>query len=79
MTGYDDLDMFGGLDASTLPPRQQRILLTIRDWVDGHGCPPSTREIADAVGLRSTSTVSKHLKALEDKGFLRRGGSMTRQ
>ncbi|MGF7122901.1 transcriptional repressor LexA [Rhodococcus sp. BE178] len=79
MTGYDDLDMFGGLDASTLPPRRQRILLTIRDWVDAYGCPPSTREIADAVGLRSTSTVSKHLRILEDSGFLRRGGAMTRQ
>ncbi|QBJ97042.1 transcriptional repressor LexA [Rhodococcus sp. ABRD24] len=79
MTGYDDLDMFGGLDASTLPPRQQLILLTIRDCVASNGCPPSTREIADAVGLRSTSSVSKHLKSLEQQGFLRRGSSMARQ
>ncbi|RVW06667.1 transcriptional repressor LexA [Rhodococcus spongiicola] len=79
MTGYDDLDMFGGLDPSTLPPTQQRILVAIHDWVSAHGCPPSTREIAHAVGLRSTSSVSKHLKSLEHKGFLRRGGSMTRQ
>ncbi|MEU2003153.1 transcriptional repressor LexA [Rhodococcus sp. NPDC019627] len=71
--------MFGGLDASTLPPRQQRILATIRDWVAAHGCPPSTRQIGDAVGLRSTSSVSKHLKSLEERGFLRRGSAMARQ
>ena len=70
MTGYDDLDH---LDTSTLPPRQQQILLTIRDWVVAYGYPPNTRQIGDAVGLRSSSTVSKHLKSLEDKGFLRRG------
>ncbi|WP_305093719.1 transcriptional repressor LexA [Prescottella sp. R16] len=79
MTGYDDLDMFGGLDANALPPRQQRILLVIRDRVAADGCPPSTREIADAVGLRSTSTVSRHLKSLEEQGFLRRGTAMARQ
>ncbi|QCQ93525.1 transcriptional repressor LexA [Rhodococcus sp. SGAir0479] len=79
MTGYDDPEMFGGLDASILPARQQRILLTIRDWVAANGCPPSTRQIADAVGLRSASSVSKHLKSLEEKGFLRRGNAMARQ
>lgn len=79
VTDYDDLDMFGGLDASTLPSRQQRILATIRDWVAAHGCTPSTGQIGDAVGLRSTSSVSKHLKSLEEKGFLRRGTAMARQ
>ncbi|BAH51399.1 transcriptional repressor LexA [Rhodococcus opacus] len=79
MTDYDDLDMFGGLDASTLPSRQQRILATIRDWAATHGCSPSTRQIGDAVGLRSTSSVSKHLKSLEEKGFLQRGSAMARQ
>ncbi|KZM72617.1 transcriptional repressor LexA [Nocardia terpenica] len=76
MTGYDDA--FSHLDTSTLPPRQQRILVTIRDWVVRHGYAPSTRELGDAVGLRSTSSVSKHLKALEDKGFLRRGDTVSR-
>ncbi|MFC4603797.1 transcriptional repressor LexA [Rhodococcus kronopolitis] len=70
--------MFDGLDTSTLPPRQQQILATIRDWVVAHGYPPSTRQLGDAVGLRSSSSVSKHLKSLEDKGFLRRGAAMTR-
>ncbi|GAB2711646.1 transcriptional repressor LexA [Nocardia thraciensis] len=76
MTGYDHA--FEHLDTSTLPPRQQRILATIRDWVVRHGYPPSTREIGEAVGLRSSSSVSKHLKSLEDRGFLRRSDSMSR-
>ncbi|MFD0663330.1 transcriptional repressor LexA [Thermocatellispora tengchongensis] len=70
--------MFEYLDSSALPRRQQRILATIRDWVVRYGYPPSTREIGDAVGLRSSSSVSKHLKSLEEKGFLRRGATMTR-
>ncbi|MFD1149305.1 transcriptional repressor LexA [Saccharothrix hoggarensis] len=78
MTAYDDLDAFEHLDTSALPPRQQRILAAIRDWVMRHGYSPSTREIGDAVGLRSSSSVSKHLASLEEKGFLRRGGSMSR-
>lgn len=79
VTGYDEFDMFGGLAPSSLPLRQQQILLAIRDWIVAHGCAPSTRQIADTVGLRSTSTVSRHLKALEEKGFLRRGSAVTRQ
>ncbi len=78
MTAHDDLDAFEQLDTSTLPPRQQRILLTIRDWVVRHGYSPSTRQIGDAVGLRSSSAVSKHLTSLEDKGFLRRSPTMSR-
>ena len=74
MTAYDDLD----LDASTLPERQQRILLTIQEWIAEHGYSPSTREIGDAVGLRSSSSVSKHLASLEERGFLRRSESLSR-
>lgn len=77
MTTYDD-DVFEQLDASSLPPRQQRILVTIRDWVVRHGYSPSTRQIGDAVGLRSSSSVSKHLAALEEKGFLRRSTTVSR-
>lgn len=78
VTAYDDLDPFEHLDVSALPPRQQRILVTIRDWVVRYGYSPSTREIGDAVGLRSSSSVSKHLTSLEEKGFLRRGAAMSR-
>lgn len=74
MTAYDDLE----LDTTVLPERQQMILVAIRDWVVEHGYSPSTREIGEAVGLKSSSSVSKHLSALEDKGFLKRGGSVTR-
>ncbi len=78
VTAYDDLDAFDHLDTSTLPLRQQLILVAIRDWSVRHGYSPSSRQIGDAVGLRSSSSVSKHLAALEEKGFLRRGASMSR-
>ncbi|MEU1394443.1 MULTISPECIES: transcriptional repressor LexA [unclassified Nonomuraea] len=78
MTTYDDHDAFEHLNVSALPQRQQRILATIRDWVVRHGYPPSTRELAQAVGLRSSSSVSKHLRSLEEQGFLSRGATMTR-
>lgn len=73
-----DLDLFGDLDTAALPERQQRILVVIRDWVTRHGYPPSSRQIGDAVGLRSSSSVSKHLASLEEKGFLRRSPSVSR-
>ncbi|MEJ3749007.1 transcriptional repressor LexA [Actinomycetes bacterium KLBMP 9797] len=66
------------LDTSTLTPRQRSVLAVIRDWVVRYGYPPSTREIGDAVGLASTSSVSRHLRALEERGFLRRGPTATR-
>ncbi|MBO3751791.1 transcriptional repressor LexA [Streptosporangiaceae bacterium NEAU-GS5] len=78
VTAYDDPDTFEHLDTSALPQRQQRILATIRDWVVRYGYPPSTREIGHAVGLRSPSSVSKHLRTLEEQGFLHRGTAMTR-
>lgn len=78
MTAYDELDLFEQLDASSLPARQQRILVAIQDWVVRHGYSPSTRQIGDAVGLRSSSSVSKHLASLEEKGFLRRGATASR-
>nr|WP_243717722.1 transcriptional repressor LexA [Actinomadura sp. KC345] len=78
VTTYSDLDAFGDLDASALPPRQQRILAVIQDWVVRYGYAPSTRQIGDAVGLRSSSSVSRHLASLEEGGFLRRGSAMSR-
>ncbi|MGX6600955.1 transcriptional repressor LexA [Micromonosporaceae bacterium Da 78-11] len=65
-------------DTSTLNPRQRRILTVIRDWAVKYGYSPSSREIGDAVGLASTSSVSRHLRVLEDLGFLRRGRTATR-
>ncbi|MDK6924068.1 hypothetical protein QP271_26090, partial [Escherichia coli] len=56
----------------TLTDRQRRILDVISDAVVLRGYPPSIREIGDAVGLNSTSSVAYQLKELEKKGFLRR-------
>jgi repressor LexA len=62
-------------DTTILTERQRRILTVIRDSALRYGYSPSTREIADAVGLASTSAVARHLRVLEDLGFLRRGRS----
>jgi repressor LexA len=75
---YDEGELFGDLDASGLPERQQRILGAIRDCVVKNGYSPSTRQIGAAVGLRSSSSVAKHLTSLEEKGFLRRSESVSR-
>ncbi|SCF37966.1 SOS-response transcriptional repressor, LexA [Micromonospora purpureochromogenes] len=55
-----------------LTARQRRILEFIRSWVERQGYPPSVREIGEAVGLVSPSSVAYQLKELEKKGFLRR-------
>ncbi|GAA0417685.1 transcriptional repressor LexA [Virgibacillus salarius] len=55
-----------------LSKRQQMILDYIKDEVTKKGYPPSVREIAEAVGLASSSTVHGHLSRLESKGFIRR-------
>jgi repressor LexA len=55
-----------------LTKRQQQILDYIRGEIHRCGYPPSVREIGEAVGLSSSSTVHSHLAALEAKGFIRR-------
>ena len=62
----------GPPDAAGLTPRQRRVLEVIRDSVERRGYPPSMREIGEAVGLTSTSSVAHQLSTLEKKGFLRR-------
>ncbi|WNM23368.1 transcriptional repressor LexA [Demequina capsici] len=62
-------DVRGG---DTLTERQRLILEHIRDSVLSRGYPPSMREIGEAVGLTSTSSVKHQLSALEAKGLLRR-------
>lgn len=59
-------------DYASLSERQRRILNVISDAVMLRGYPPSIREIGDAAGLQSTSSVAYQLKQLEEKGFLRR-------
>lgn len=56
----------------SLTERQRTILNVIRASVTSRGYPPSIREIGDAVGLTSTSSVAHQLRTLERKGYLRR-------
>src|SRR6476619_4806945 len=55
-----------------LTGRQQEIWDFLVDYVDAHGYPPTVREIGEAVGLASPSTVHAHLANLERAGLLRR-------
>ena len=65
----DDSDTPGRMG---LTERQRTILDVIRASVSSRGYPPSIREIGDAVGLTSTSSVAHQLRTLERKGYLRR-------
>lgn len=55
-----------------LSVKQQQILEFIKKEVSHKGYPPSVREICEAIGLKSTSTVHGHLSRLEKKGYIRR-------
>ncbi|MEW5810973.1 MAG: transcriptional repressor LexA [Actinomycetota bacterium] len=75
----DDSDSTASPDSATrrdrgsgLTERQRTILEVIRTSVTTRGYPPSIREIGDAVGLTSTSSVAHQLRTLERKGYLRR-------
>jgi repressor LexA len=61
-----------------LTPRQRQVLEFIDMRTQEQGYPPSVREIGEAVGLSSPSTVHAHLAALQDKGYLRRDPSKPR-
>ena len=60
------------VDPGELTPRQRRVLEVIRSAVERRGYPPSMREIGEAAGLASPSSVSHQLRVLETKGFIRR-------
>lgn len=61
-----------------LTPRQRQVLDVVVAEVERRGYPPSVREIGEAVGLSSPSTVFAHLAALQEKGYLRRDPSKPR-
>ncbi|MDQ6910605.1 MAG: transcriptional repressor LexA, partial [Actinomycetota bacterium] len=65
-------------DSTTLTPRQRGILNFIESQSRTRGFPPSVREIGQAVGLSSTSTVHAHLATLQKLGYLRRDTSKPR-
>ena len=62
----------GPADAAGLTLRQRLILQMIQESTETRGYPPTIREMGEAVGLASPSSVTHQLKALEAKGFLRR-------
>ncbi len=61
-----------------LTKRQQEVLDYIRHCLAEKQCPPTVREICNALGLRSPSTVQSHIKALVEKGYIKRDGAKSR-
>ncbi|MFM7246826.1 MAG: transcriptional repressor LexA [Actinomycetota bacterium] len=61
-----------------LTKRQQEVLEVVEQYTEEHGYPPTVREIGEAIGLASPSTVHAHLKALEQSGALRRDATKPR-
>lgn len=53
-------------------PKQKQIFEFLKKYTETKGYPPSVREICEAVGLKSTSTVHGHLRRLEKKGLIKR-------
>ena len=68
----------GPVDENGLTQRQLRILEAIRSAMEIKGYPPSMREIGEAAGLASPSSVKYQLEALEEKGWIRRDPSRGR-
>jgi len=64
--------------ATPLTARQRQVLEHIAASIRHHGIVPSVREIGQALGMRSPSTVHQHLTALERKGYIRRDGDRMR-
>jgi repressor LexA len=58
--------------AQKLTRRQRQVLMFIEQQIRDRGYPPSVREIGEAVGLTSPSTVHSHLRTLQNLGYLRR-------
>ncbi len=63
---------------SDLNDKQKDILKFIKYKIIEEGFPPSVREIASGVGIKSTSTVYNHINVLEKKGYLRKSSSKNR-
>ena len=61
-----------------LTEKQQHILNFLKSEIRQNGYPPTVREICNAVGLSSTSTVHAHLASLERKGYIRRSPAKNR-
>lgn len=64
--------------ADGISTRQREILHYIEEFVDRHGYPPAIRQIQEKLDISSTSVVAYNLKALENKGLLKREGKVSR-
>lgn len=70
-TTQNELSDSAAHNAEPLTDRQRKIMDAIQQCLEEHGFPPSFREIGEAVGLRSPSSVKHQLRALEMKGLIR--------
>jgi repressor LexA len=68
----------GPADQTGLTPRAKRVLTFIQEAIQERGYPPSIREIGEAVGLTSPSSVAHQLRKLENIGYLRRDPNLPR-
>ncbi len=66
------------MEKGPITKKQQLILDYIKKEILEKGFPPSVREIGEAVGLKSTSSVHAHLESLEKNGYIRKNASKTR-
>lgn len=66
------------MEKGPISKKQQLILDYIKKEILEKGFPPSVREIGEAVGLKSTSSVHAHLESLEKNGYIRKNASKTR-
>lgn len=62
----------------SLSKTQKAVFDYIKDYIDEKGVSPSVREIGEAVGLKSTSTVQYNLNALEEAGYIQRDANLKR-
>ena len=65
-------------DQKKITKKQKEVLEYIKNCILERGYPPAVREICDAVGLKSTSSVHAHLESLEKGGFIRRDATKPR-
>ncbi len=66
------------MPTAKLTIKQQQILEYIKSFILDNGYPPTVRDICEAVGLRSTSSVHAHLETLEKLGYIKRKSSNSR-
>ena len=53
-----------------LPPRQQEVFDLLLGFTKKNGYPPTNRELANLIGVRSANAIAEHIRALERKGFV---------